>query len=90
MSPEYITYNTRHFAPFAEIEEGFPYVDGYKPLGNYQDLLRDIAMEQVQTRPDLVATLTAQVDALPQVPEVDDILRSWVERPPPLGLYKMV
>lgn len=28
------------------IESGFPYIDGYKPLGNYQDLLREVLEER--------------------------------------------
>jgi hypothetical protein len=29
------------------IELGYPYIDGYKPLGNYQRLLRDIIEERL-------------------------------------------
>ncbi|MGH7967823.1 MAG: DUF3883 domain-containing protein, partial [Limisphaerales bacterium] len=29
------------------IELGFPYIEGYKPLGNYQELLRKVVRERL-------------------------------------------
>src|SRR6184192_2167961 len=29
------------------IEAGFPYIDGYKPLGNYQELLQSVVRERL-------------------------------------------
>lgn len=43
------------------IEWGLPYVDGYKPLGNYQALLADELAVQLEARSGLRATLEAVV-----------------------------
>jgi hypothetical protein len=45
------------------IEIGFPYVDGYKPRGNYQQLLKDEVSAYIDLRPDIVALAQAIVDA---------------------------
>src|SRR5688572_6754389 len=35
------------------IELGYPYVDGYKPLGNYQELLREVIEARLNVSSDL-------------------------------------
>src|SRR5580658_943403 len=57
------------------IQLGYPYINGYKPLGNYQELLRSVVEERVSDDTSLshiVATVVeAKVDGLPTV---DDLL----------------
>lgn len=45
------------------IEIGFPYVEGYKPRGNYQELLKDEVVVYLDLHPDMVALAQAIVDA---------------------------
>jgi len=45
------------------IEIGFPYVDGYKPRGNYQELLKDEVEVYLGLHADIVALAQAIVDA---------------------------
>jgi len=45
------------------IEIGFPYVDGYKPRGNYQELLKDEVSVYLELHADIVALAQAVVDA---------------------------
>jgi len=45
------------------IEIGFPYVDGYKPRGNYQELLKDEVSVYLELHADIVALAQAIVDA---------------------------
>lgn len=41
------------------IEAGYPYIDGYKPLGNYQDLLRAVVVERLAGAVALNQTVAA-------------------------------
>jgi hypothetical protein len=43
------------------IEMGYPYIDGYKPLGNYQQLLRDVVEERTAVAADLNQALAVRV-----------------------------
>lgn len=65
----------------ALIALGLPYVDGYKPLQNYQQLLYRVVEEQVRHRPELVQMVLLEVESPPEVPQVDDILRALVDPP---------
>jgi hypothetical protein len=66
------------------IELGYPYIDGYKPLGNYQALLGAVVAERLEGAASLqhvvASTVEAQVQAPPSVP---DILSIVVPRPVP-------
>ena len=75
------------------IEMGLPYIEGYKPLRNYQELLRNIVQERVVHTPALIPTIQTEIERIPlSVPNVDDILRVLVdppmarERPVPPGI----
>ena len=60
------------------ISLGLPYVDGYKPLGNVQDMLRQAVRAQSQQVEDLVREEVAAA----QTPiAVDDVLGILVEAP---------
>jgi hypothetical protein len=65
------------------IEEKIPYISGYKPLGNYQGLLREVVLEQLAMRPDTRATIEAEVQRPPEPPSIDDILAALVAPPKP-------
>ncbi len=66
------------------IEIGFPYVSGYKPLHNYQELLREVVLDRLRRHrslPPLAQTAaTKPVGSLPQVP---DPLALLVDPPSP-------
>jgi hypothetical protein len=66
------------------IEEGYPYIDGYKPLANYQALLRRIVQERLSDALELNRTVTAVVKSPAiAIPEIDDLLSMQVEPPVP-------
>src|SRR5436190_2714982 len=65
------------------IRLGFIYISGYKPLGNYQQLLFDLVADRLAKSPDLADAVREQVLAPAAVPSVDDILGSLVD--PPAG-----
>jgi hypothetical protein len=65
------------------IELGFPYIDGYKPLGNFQELLRDVVEERLNGAASLVTLVEEAVKTPVEVPTIDDILAALVDPPPP-------
>ena len=64
-------------------ELGYPAIEGYKPRRNYQELIRDVVEEQVSQDHELQRLLELEVQRDAEVPEVDDILASWVDPPSP-------
>ena len=56
------------------IDLGFPYISGYKPRSNYQQLLYDIVADRLAASPELLNVAAASADLPIVVPEVDDIL----------------
>jgi hypothetical protein len=65
------------------IELGYPYIDGYKPLRNYQELLRTVVEERLRGAAALDELVAASVEAeAPRVPAIADILSIAV--PPPI------
>lgn len=65
------------------IEEGVPYISGYKPLFNYQSLLREVVLEQLGGRPETRAVIEEEVLRTPEPPTFDDILAALVDPPAP-------
>lgn len=65
------------------IELGLPYISGYKPLSNYQQLLHDVVEDRLTPRRELRALITSQVEAPANVPSVADILERLVDPPRP-------
>jgi hypothetical protein len=61
---------------------GYPYVDGYKPLGNYQRLLRDVVEERLNgaTSLDQAAAIAVEQPA-ENPPQISDLLSILVEPP---------
>jgi len=67
------------------IELGFPYISGYKPFSNYQQLLFNVVAFRLGASPDLERLVAADADAVPDAPSYDDILASLVDPPKPSG-----
>jgi hypothetical protein len=63
------------------IELGLPYINGYKPLSNYQSLLRQVVVDRLQDAGMLRAAAEASATAPAPFPVTDDIL-GRVEEPP--------
>ncbi|MGI8435780.1 MAG: protein NO VEIN domain-containing protein [Chthoniobacterales bacterium] len=64
------------------IELGYPYIDGYKPLGNYQRLLAEVVADRLSVATTLNATVAATVEGpIPAPPILTDILGIEVPRP---------
>ena len=70
------------------IELGFKYIDGYKPLFNYQQLLFDVVEDRLRVDTDLSKLVESFVKQAPPIPEVDDILDVLVNPPEPLERSK--
>lgn len=77
-------------------EEHVPYISGFTPLYNYQDLLRDVVLKHLWARRSTQMMLEEEVLSEPKAPSVDDILRSLVQppkrkderRPRPTGIIR--
>lgn len=64
------------------IEAGYPYIEGYKPLGNYQQLLRTVVEERLADAADLNETVADAVEQPAQViPDLGDLLAIQVAPP---------
>jgi hypothetical protein len=64
------------------IELGYPYIDGYKPLGNYQELLGRVVSGRLSATAGLQEVVAATVAAeVERVPAIGDILSIVVPRP---------
>lgn len=65
------------------IEEHVPYISGYKPLGNYQGLLREVVLEQLSIRDETRALIETEVARVPDVPALPDLSAIWDDPPKP-------
>jgi hypothetical protein len=63
------------------LDLGFPYIPGYKPLRNYQQLLADVVADRVAVSGDLTALVAGQVASPASLPMVNDILAARVDPP---------
>lgn len=66
------------------IQLGFPYISGYKPLGNYQHLLHEAVSARLPHERGLLALVAHQVDRPAEAPDLMNILAALV--PPPEGV----
>ena len=65
-------------------EMGFPFVDGYKPLRNYQRTHLPMRVSEALTaHPSIVRTVEAEVDQPVTVPSIADILGAMQDAPRP-------
>jgi hypothetical protein len=55
------------------IENGFPYVSGYKPLGNYQQLLADVVLERL-TEQSMIRVVASSTEKPAKVPHLENVL----------------
>lgn len=65
------------------IELGWPYISGYKPAFNYQQLLFDVVADRVRTETKLASLVEADATSPPPSPEFDDVLSTLVDPPSP-------
>ena len=65
------------------LELGVPPIDGYKPLGNYQQLLFEVVENEIDKRPSLLEAVAADVRRDTSLPSIDDILNAKVSPPKP-------
>jgi hypothetical protein len=63
---------------------GIPYIEGYKPLFNYQRALLPAAVsDYLKNNPDLQSLFAADSELMPVTPTVEDFLSVWEEPPAP-------
>lgn len=67
------------------IDLGFPYIEGYKPLGNYQDLLRSVIEDRLDGEHRLQEIVATAVLAPPIAPRLPSDLLT-IEVPAPAGV----
>lgn len=67
------------------IDLGFPYIEGYKPLGNYQDLLRSVLEDRLDGEHRLQEIVASAVVEPPPVPRLPPDLLT-LEVPAPAGV----
>ena len=64
------------------IDLGLPYISGYKPRGNYQQLLKKITEKLIESFPELIKAIRMDVERDAETHQVKDILKALVPRPP--------
>lgn len=74
----------------ALLDAGFPYIVGYKPRSNYQQLIVEVLADRLSQGRQLHELAAADAERPIAVPEVDDILAVLIAKPPrsilPLGV----
>lgn len=65
------------------IEEHVPYISGYKPLGNYQGLLREVVLDQLLARRQTRLLIESDAERVPDEVRSTDLLRAWTDPPTP-------
>jgi hypothetical protein len=65
----------------ALLDAGFPYISGYKPRFNYQDLVAEILSLRLEMQTSLQELAAVDADRSIVVPEVDDILAVLTDPP---------
>ena len=65
------------------IEQGLPYIIGYKPYENYQTSLWDIVAERVSLNSELLQLVKGAVEATVESFKKDDVLSRWEDPPEP-------
>jgi hypothetical protein len=65
------------------IEERVPYISGYKPLGNYQGLLREVVLDQLHSRRTFRTLIESDAERVPAVIRSERLLEAWVGPPTP-------
>jgi hypothetical protein len=65
------------------IDLGFPYVSGYLPRFNYQELLYDVVAERMATETEVERLAAKDAEATAVAPPVEDILEALTDPPAP-------
>ena len=65
------------------IERNMPYISGYKPLSNYQTLLRESVEDHVLDHPDVERLVALDVEQAVDVPSTENILEMLEAAPVP-------
>lgn len=65
----------------ALLDQGFPYISGYKPRSHYQDLLVEVVAERLSASKALLELAAADADQPMVVPEVEHILSIVTDAP---------
>jgi hypothetical protein len=60
---------------------GHPFIDGYKPYGNYQALLEEVVLDRLDRNHDLRVLVENLALQPVKAPRVDDILSRWKPAP---------
>jgi hypothetical protein len=63
------------------LEQGFAYIPGYKPLGNYQQLLSDVVLAQIEADVGLDELVLQAVERSAVIPDIDSLLGIRVDPP---------
>lgn len=63
------------------IELGLPYIPGYKPMANYQNLLKEAVEDHLVANPEIESLLIRILSKDLELPSLDDILDCKVEVP---------
>jgi hypothetical protein len=67
------------------IELGFPYISGYKPRSNYQQLLYDIVSKRLNSNSELLRLAAVDIERPINAPAVSDILQALTVPPRPVA-----
>ncbi len=63
------------------IDLGLPYIDGYKPRGNYQGLLKDTTENLLESFPELIKIIQIDVNQRAEIQKIENILSTLVYPP---------
>lgn len=63
------------------LELGLPYIDGYKPAWNYQELVLEVMRSRLHAAGDLLERVRSEVLRPAALPATDDLLARLVDRP---------
>ena len=72
------------------IELGRPYISGYKPRSNYQELLLEVVFDRLNENPAIQRLVATDSERVATVPSVDDILKALTDPPKPVVLKNRV
>jgi hypothetical protein len=75
-----IEYKRRNISAVL-IDIGFPFIGGYKPLFNYQNILYDIVVARISSDASLRREAVTDADRATEVPSVENILSVLVDPP---------
>ena len=68
------------------IELGFPFISGYKPRSNYQELLLEVVSDRLKGNPAIQKLVATDSERAAIAPTVDDILKVLTDPPKPVAL----